>query len=207
MSAMRRPLVVGSLAAAVIALVASASVAVGAIGPSSGLSRLRGGVSHSGFGFLPSSSRPAPSLPGTVVNVALTDMGGPMTARGNGMMGQGSGMMNGGGMRLSADHATAPHGTVSFLVTNSGSINHEMVVLPLLNSRGVGARPIGGDARVDEGGSFGEASKTGGPGAGEGIVPGASGRVTVTLAPGQYELVCNLAGHYTAGMYAQLTVT
>ena len=75
MSAMRRPLVVGALAAAVIALVASASVAVGAIGPSSGLSSLRGGVGHSGFGFLPSSSRPAPSLPGTVVDVGLTDMG------------------------------------------------------------------------------------------------------------------------------------
>src|SRR5665811_110747 len=200
MSAMRRPLVVGSLAAAVIALVASASVAVGAIGPTSGPSGLRGGVSHSGFGFLPSSSRPAPSLPGTVVNVSLADMGGPMSARGNGMM-------NGGSMRLSADHATAPHGTVSFLVTNSGTINHEMVVLPLLNSQGVGARPIGGDARVDEGGSLGEASKTAGAGAGEGIVPGASGWVTVTLAPGQYELVCNLAGHYTAGMYTQLTVT
>lgn len=207
MSATRRPLVVGALAAAVIALVASASVAVGAIGPSSGPSRLRGGESHSGFGFLPSSSRPAPTLPGTVVNVALTDMGGPMTARADGMMGLGSGMMNGGGMRLSADQATAPHGTVSFSVTNSGSINHEMVVLPLLSSRAVGARPISGDARVDEGGSLGEASKTGGPGAGDGIAPGASGWVTVTLAPGQYELVCNLAGHYTAGMYTQLTVT
>jgi len=130
-----------------------------------------------------------------------------MTARGNGMMGQGSGMMNGGGMRLSADHATTPHGPVSFLVTNSGSINHEMVVLPMLSSRGVGARPIGSDARVDEAGSLGEASKTGGAGAGEGIVPGASGWVTVTLAPGQYELVCNLAGHYSAGMYTRITVT
>ncbi|MEP7369076.1 MAG: hypothetical protein ABI662_05440 [Dermatophilaceae bacterium] len=137
-----------------------------------------------------------------------------MTARGNdvmrqssGMMGQGSGMMNGGGMRLIADHATVPHGTVSFLVTNSGSINHEMVVLPLLSSRGVGARPIGPDARVDERGSLGESSKTGGAGAGEGIVPGASGWVTVTLAPGQYELVCNLAGHYSAGMYTRITVT
>src|SRR5680860_1116607 len=108
MSAMRRPLVVGSLAAAVIALVASASVAVGAIGPSSGPSSLHGGVSHSGFGFLPSSSRPAPSLPGTVVNVAMTDMGGPMTAQGNGMMGQGGGMMNGGGMRLSLIHISEP---------------------------------------------------------------------------------------------------
>jgi len=207
MSALKRTLTVGAFAAAVIALVASASVAVGAISPSSGPSSLRGGVSHGGFGPLPSSSRPAPSLPGTVVNVALTDMGGPMTARGNGVMGQGSGMMNGGGMRLSADHATAPHGTLSFLVTNSGSINHEMVVLPLLSSRGVGARPIGRDARVDEGGSLGEASKTGGAGAGEGIVPGASGWVTVALAPGQYELVCNIAGHYSAGMYTQLTVT
>ena len=207
MSALRRPLVVGSLAAAVIALAASAAVAVGAMSPSSGPSSLRGGVSHSGLGFLPSSSRPAPSLPGTVVNVSLTDMGGQMSARGNGMMGQGSGTMNGGRMRLSANNATAPHGTVSFLVTNSGSINHEMVVLPLLNSQGAGARPVGVDAKVDEGGSLGEASKTGGAGAGEGIVPGASGWVTVTLAPGQYELVCNLAGHYTAGMYTQLTVT
>jgi len=122
------------------------------------------------------------------------------------MMGQGGGMMSGGGMRLSADHATAPHGTVSFLVTNSGSIKHEMVVLPLLNSRDVGVRPIDGHARVDEKGSLGEASKSGGSGAGEGIVPGASGWVTATLAPGQYELVCDLAGHYTAGMYTQLTV-
>jgi uncharacterized cupredoxin-like copper-binding protein len=31
--------------------------------------------------------------------------------------------------------------------------------------------------------------------------------VTVTLAPGHYELVCNLPGHYTAGMYTQLDVT
>lgn len=207
MSALKRTLTVGALAAAVIALVASAAVAVGAMSPSSGPSSLRGGVSHGGFGPPRSSSRPAPSLPGTVVNVALTDMGGPTTARGNAVMGQGSGMMNGGGMRLSADHTSAPHGTLSFLVTNSGSINHEMVVLPLLGSRGVGARSVGGDGKVDEAGSLGEASKTSAAGAGEGIVPGASGWVTVTLAPGQYELVCNIAGHYSAGMNTQLTVT
>jgi len=138
---------------------------------------------------------------------AMMGRGSSGTARGNAMMGQGSAMMNGGGMRLSADRASAPHGTVSFLVTNSGSINHEMVVLPVLGSRGVGGRPIGSDARVDEAGSLGEASKSGGAGTGDGIVPGASGWVTVTLAPGQYELVCNLAGHYSAGMNTQLTVT
>lgn len=151
MSALKRPLIFGGLAAAVIALVASASAAVGAIGPSSGPSSLHGRESHWGFGLLPSSSRPAPSLPGTVVSIALKGMCGPMTARGTSMMGQDAGMTNGCDMRLSADHATAPHGTESFLVTNSGRTNHEMIVLPLLNSGGVGARPIGGHARVDEG--------------------------------------------------------
>jgi uncharacterized cupredoxin-like copper-binding protein len=33
------------------------------------------------------------------------------------------------------------------------------------------------------------------------------GWVTVTLAPGRYELVCNLPGHYVSGMYGELTVT
>src|SRR5665811_1011170 len=53
--------------------------------------------------------------------------------------------------------------------------------------------------RIDEAGSLGEASKSGGADAGDGIVPGASGWVTVTLASGQYELVCNLPRHYSAG--------
>jgi uncharacterized cupredoxin-like copper-binding protein len=124
-----------------------------------------------------------------------------------GMMGQRSGMMSGGSMRLSADHATVPHGTVSFLATNGGSINHEMVILPLPASQSVGARATGADAKADEAGSLGEASNSNGKGAGQGVVPGASSWITVTLAPGQYELVCNLPNHYTAGMYTQLTVT
>ena len=198
MTAARRPLLVGALAAAVTALVASAAVAVGAG---------NGGAIPGGIGFLSGSSPAAPRLPGTVVNVSLTDMGGSMMGQRGGMMGQGSGMMSGGSMRLSADHATVPHGTVSFLATNGGSINHEMVILPLPASQSVGARPTGADAKADEAGSLGEASNSNGKGAGQGVVPGASSWITVTLAPGQYELVCNLPNHYTAGMYTQLTVT
>jgi uncharacterized cupredoxin-like copper-binding protein len=123
------------------------------------------------------------------------------------MGGQGNAMMGGGAMGLTADHASVPHGTVSFMVTNAGTIDHEMVILPLPNSSALGVRPIGGDAKISETGSLGEASKSGGAGAGEGIATGASGWVTVTLAPGQYELVCNLPRHYSAGMYTQLTVT
>jgi uncharacterized cupredoxin-like copper-binding protein len=192
MTPVRRPLLVGALATAVIALVASAAVAIGA--GSAGVTP--GG----GVGFLSGSSRAAPSLPGTVVNVSLTDMGGSM-------MGQGGGMRSGGAMRLSSDRATVPHGTVSFLVTNGGSIDHEMVILPLGDSQAVGTRPVGGDAKVDEAGSLGEASNSNGKGAGQGVVPGASSWMTTTLAPGQYELVCDLPGHYAAGMYTQLTVT
>jgi len=186
---------VGALIAAVVALVASAAVAIGAIaGPSSGPFGVRGGAGPGGHGFLYGSPRAAPKLPGTVVNVSLTNMGGTM-------------MGGGGPMGLSADHATVPHGTVSFLVTNYGSIDHEMVVLPLAASQTAGARTVGGDAKIDEAGSLGEASKTNGANAGDGIAPGASGWVTVTLAPGHYELVCNLANHYNAGMYTQLDVT
>jgi uncharacterized cupredoxin-like copper-binding protein len=114
-------------------------------------------------------------------------------------MGQSNGMMNGGSMSLSADQASVSHGTVSFFVTYCGSIDHELVVLPLPNSHAVGARPIGGDAKIDEAGSLGEGSKSRGADAGGGIGPGASGWVTVTLASGQYELVCNLPRHYSAG--------
>jgi len=188
----RRPLLVGALVAAVVALVASGAVAVGA---------LRGGVGPGGHGFLADSLRNAPKLPGTVVTVSLRNMGGPM------MGGQGDTMMSRGSMGLIADHATVPHGTVSFFVTNDGSINHEMVVLPLADSQAAGTRPIAGDAKIDETDSLGEASKNNGEGAGEGIVPGASGWMTITLAPGHYELVCNLAGHYRSGMFAELTVT
>jgi uncharacterized cupredoxin-like copper-binding protein len=82
-----------------------------------------------------------------------------------------------------------------------------MVIVPLPESQVVGTRPINGDAKIDEAGSLGEASNTNGAGAGQGVVPGASSWMTVTLTPGQYELVCNLPNHYTAGMYTRLTVT
>jgi uncharacterized cupredoxin-like copper-binding protein len=182
--------------AATLILTGLSVVAVGA---------LSGGVNPGGYGFPSGSSCTVPNLSGTVVNVTLRNMGGPMM--GGPAPAQRNGMMYGGAMRLSADRATVPHGSVSFLVTNSGSTSHEMVILPLPDSQIVGTRPIGGDAEIDEVGSFGEASATCGDGTGQGILPGASSWVTITLVPGRYELVCNLPGHYAAGMYGQLTVT
>ena len=154
------------------------------------------------------SSCPTPRLPGTVVKVALSNMGGSMMGPSNGMMsGGGNGRMPRGAMSLSIDHALFRHGTVSFLATNDGSISHELVILPLSDSQAVGTRPVSGGGKVDEGGSLGEASSTCGAGAGDGIARGSSSWVTLKLAPGRYEVVCNLTGHYWAGMYSELTVS
>jgi len=117
-----------------------------------------------------------------------------------------SGRMNRHAMGLSTDAATVPHGVVSFLVKNEGVVDHEMVILPLAGSQVVGTRKFGADAKIDEAGNLGEASNSGGQGAGEGIKPRASSWLTVTLPPGRYELVCNLTGHYASGMYSGLTV-
>lgn len=182
-------LVIVGIQAALI-LAALSFLAVGVLG---------GGFTAGGPASLFGSSCSVPNLSGAAVNVPLTNIGGPM-------MGGRDGTMFGGAMRLSADHATVQHGTVSFLVTNGGSITHEMVVLPLPGSQVVGTRPIGGDAKIDETGSRGEKSNTCGEGAGQGILPDASSWVSVTVEPDRYKLVCNFPGHYAAGIYTQLTV-
>ena len=156
-----------------------------------------------------------PTLPGTVVDVTLTDMRGMMGS--GGMMGPG-GMRGGpmgmaGMMRIMINPATVAPGQVSFRVTNAGALNHELVILPLAKGQYPGQRAIGADGTVDEAGSLGEASRTCGADKGDenaanpGIAPGASGWTTVNLKPGRYELICNISGHYWTGMYAELDVS
>jgi uncharacterized cupredoxin-like copper-binding protein len=150
----------------------------------------------------------APALPGTVVDVTFTDSGammgpgmhgGPMM--GGGHMGMGMGMMS-----LTASPAAVPAGQVSLRAINRGALAHEVVVLPLGPGVSTGQRPVGVADQVDETGSLGEAATTCGSGEGEGIAPGAVGWATLTLPPGRYELLCNIAGHYRSGMYTELDV-
>ncbi|MGN6442097.1 MAG: sulfocyanin-like copper-binding protein [Arthrobacter sp.] len=159
---------------------------------------LLGAGTNPGGAGIPAATRcAAPSVAGTVVNVTTTDMGS---------MRSGPRMMR-GGMRLTADRATVVHFKVTFLVTNAGSIPHEMLVVPLAGTQSAGSRPMGRDGRVDEAGSLGEAAATCAEGEGNGILPSAAGWVTLDLQPGRYELFCNIPGHYWAGMYTELTVT
>ena len=139
-----------------------------------------------------------PALTGSVVHVTALDMAGMQT-----------GMMPGHAttMRLVAAPAVVGPGTVSLLVRNAGTRTHELVVLPLTGASAAGTRTVGADGRIDEAGSLGEASRSCGAGAGDGITRGTSGWVTLHLAPGRYELVCNEKNHYARGMFTELDVS
>jgi hypothetical protein len=143
----------------------------------------------------------APTLPGAVIDVSLSDMSSMMRSGQPGWRIWHTGMM-----RLLATPTSAPHGTVSLRVTNLGVIGHELLVLPLPATAVPGRRAVGDDGTIDETGSRGEAFRDCAAGSGDGITPGATGWITLSLPPGRYELLCNLPGHYAAGMFAELDV-
>lgn len=154
----------------------------------------------------PPSSCAMPALTGSVVDVTLTDVGRMMRP---GMMGnwQNGYRWPGMGMqRIFLVPSTVPAAPVSLRVHNTGALTHEVLVLPLGSGQYPGQRAIGTNGRVDETGSLGEASRTCGADAGDGILADSKAWTTINLPPGRYELLCNIAGHYGAGMYAELDV-
>ena len=103
-------------------------------------------------------------------------------------------------MGVKATPATAPAGIVSFEVTNTSKDTiHEMIVMYLADPSQ--ALPyIAADSKVDEdkAGDKGEVSE---------LDPGKGGILTVALKPGKYLLICNVAGHFMAGMWTTFEVT
>jgi len=141
-------------------------------------------------------ARCAPKNPaGAVVDVQLSDRGGAMMGGSNLMM-----------VSVSASPDTVSSGTVTFVATNTGALNHELLILPA-PSDGVGTRPVRSNGKIDESSSLGEASTSCGRGAGNGISPGATSWVTVHLAPGTYELLCDEPWHYANGMFTTFVVS
>ena len=182
-----RGLVVAAVVAGVALLTGTAAVIALAATDSTSST----GPANGAYGTITCS---APSLPGTVVDVQVTDAGGSM-------MGQSP--MH---ATLVAVPTSVPSGKVSFVVSNAGGLVHELVILPL-PADGPGTRPVGSDGKIDESQSLGEASRSCAAGTGDGISPGSRSWTTVTLAPGRYELVCDQPWHYAAGMFDVLTVT
>jgi uncharacterized cupredoxin-like copper-binding protein len=93
----------------------------------------------------------------------------------------------------------APAGPESFLARNAGTVAHQLLVLR------TDRRP--NDLPVKDG-----VVRTGAKGidvAGELelVAPGAAQTLEVTLVPGKYVLICNIAGHYASGMHAGFRAT
>lgn len=182
--------------AAVLTLTAGSLAALAATGTGPAGGTVTGWWSTSGM-FGQSGCSTPPALAGRQLTVTLADMGSMM----------GGSTMMGGRMMLRVNPQTVSAGTVSLVATNRGMRIHELLVLPLTGDTPAGARPVGVERRIDETTSLGEASNNCGSGAGEGIEPGSLSWLTLKLPTGRYELVCNLPGHYAAGMYAELDVT
>ena len=164
----------------------------------------------------------------TPVKVALTDMSSAMGMgpagrgmMGHGMMSPGQGMMGygwsnpgqgqsgtwpmGPGMMMGMmavriNQPSVKAGAVRFDVTNwSRGMLHEMLVVAVDNPQA----PLPYDyaqAKVAED----QVKVLGDTGD---LQPGASYTLDVTLTPGSYLLICNVPGHYAAGMVTPLTVT
>ena len=133
-----------------------------------------------------------PATTGTTVQVTVGDtagLNGPMT--------------------LVPSPAAVPAGDVTFAVKNTGTIDHEMIVLkidtpydklPVVDGGDPPAPVATGADKVDEGGSVGE---TGDPN----VKAGETRTFTVkNMVAGKYVLVCNIAKHYGMGMRAAFTV-
>lgn len=101
---------------------------------------------------------------------------------------------------IQASVPTIKAGRTSFTVNNSGPSAHEFLIFQA--GTAPDALPTGSDGRVDESNS--QITKV--FDSGDNISAGGSKVFTASLAAGSYVLVCNLPGHYTAGMHQALTV-
>jgi uncharacterized cupredoxin-like copper-binding protein len=169
------------LAAYKIGIAATVMIALLGVGAGSAAARSRATASNAAI---------VAKKPVSVVTVTLGDtagLNGPMT--------------------LTVSPATVPAGKVKFVVTNSGTVIHELIVLktklpfdqlPVTDAGDPPHRVSTGANKVDEGKNIGETGD---------VAKGKSKSVTLKLKKGSYVLVCNIAQHYGLGMRAAFTVT
>lgn len=105
-------------------------------------------------------------------------------------------------MYMTVDTTKIAAGPVTFTVTNEGVKKHEFVVLrtdtPASKFRIVSFE--GEKDRIDEDADGTNVGETGD------MEAGTTATLTMDLKPGHYALVCNLAGHYRMGMFADFQV-
>ena len=101
---------------------------------------------------------------------------------------------------IQATPPTVKGGLVDFTVANAGPSAHEFLIFRA--DQAPDALPTGSDGRVDE--SSDQITKV--LDSGDNIAPNGSKVFHAALTPGRYVMVCNLPGHYQAGMHEAFTV-
>ena len=111
------------------------------------------------------------------------------------LMGEG-----GGGMKIEVDKASIPGGDVVFNVANHAMTEQHEMILVKLNSADQQIPLNLKKHRVEEKQlkTLGEVAE---------LQPSDTGSLKAKLKPGTYMLLCNIKGHYEAGMWTKLTVT
>ena len=96
-------------------------------------------------------------------------------------------------MSVTASPQSVGSGRVLFTARNLGTVTHELVVV-----RANRPLPVRAYKAVEpKGAVIGEI---------EDVEPGQAKKVTLTLKPGNYLLLCNVVGHYQLGMSTSLVV-
>jgi len=93
--------------------------------------------------------------------------------------------------------SSAPAGSVTFNISNEGPSTHEFVIVK--SDDAPDALPVK-DNEVEE-------DKLDVVDEAEDIAPSTTGTLTTDLEAGSYVIICNVTGHYEAGMHTAFTVS
>jgi uncharacterized cupredoxin-like copper-binding protein len=96
--------------------------------------------------------------------------------------------------------STMKAGTATFAIANAGTIQHELLVFKSDLAMSAYPKDKHGDI-IEDGAGITLLSD------GENIDVGGTQARTVNLVPGTYLFVCNIPGHFKAGMFQVVTVT
>ena len=172
---------VGALVVAFIALI------IGAAGLVAGLSKATGGTTtvmmRSTGGSAAKAGAPA---------TAATPAGGMMGAS-SAAAAAGPRTVNVtlGEMYVKPSKTTISAGKVTFVAKNIGMLQHELMIEKMPIKMAGAGKPVEDAAQgmINDMGHLG------------------TGKMTLKLTPGTYELFCNVPGHYAAGQHTMFTVT
>jgi len=100
---------------------------------------------------------------------------------------------------ITASPSSVPAGPVQFIASNTGTMEHEMVILK--TDLAPDALPVADNKASEDGPGIQVIDEI------EEFGPGTQATLTVNLTAGNYVLICNIPGHYQSGMRTAFTVT